>query len=322
MDSPTTPETARDDRVPSALRHFTLFGVGLLLAFSIPLVELGRLAWNENLFSHAFLIPFIVGYLVWLEHEKLDFKVVRPTWSGWPPLFLGLGFAVVGVIELARGSKRPAQDYLALMMTAFYLLLLGGGLLFLGRRNMRVLAFPAAMLVFIVPFPVALVQAIEWFFQHASADAAHLLFSLVGQTLFRDGLVFHLPGMSVQVAQECSGIRSSLVLFITGLLAGQLFLRSGWRRAALALTVIPLGILRNGFRVFTLAMLASHVDPDVIWSPLHKQGGPLFFLLSLIPFFLFLQWLRKSERRQAEREAAAALTSAPTGSRDPGGLSA
>jgi exosortase C (VPDSG-CTERM-specific) len=157
------------------------------------------------------------------------------------------------------------------------------------------------MLVFLVPFPGSVTNAIEWFFQHTSADAAHLLFGLVGQTLLREGLAFHLPGISIEVAQECSGIRSSLVLFITSLLAGHLFLRSPWRRAVLTVVVIPLGILRNGFRIFTIAMLTSHVDPGVIHSPLHHRGGPIFFLLSLVPFFLLLFWMRKSEQRRSRR---------------------
>ena len=70
-----------------------------------------------------------------------------------------------------------------------------------------------------------------------------------------------MAGLSVHVGPECSGIRSSFVLFITSLLAGHLFLRSGWNRLWLAVFVIPLGIVRNAFRVFVLSMLSVHVDP-------------------------------------------------------------
>jgi len=85
------------------------------------------------------------------------------------------------------------------------------------------------------------------------------------------------------------------VLFITSLVAGGLFLRSPWRRAVLTLAVLPLALLRNGFRVFTIGQLCVRIGPQMIHSPIHKQGGPLFFALSLIPFFLLLLWLRKSE---------------------------
>jgi len=86
-------------------------------------------------------------------------------------------------------------------------------------------------------------------------------------------------------------------LFITSLVAGYLFFKSPWRRAVLTCFVIPLAILRNGFRIFTIAMLCVHVSPDMINSPIHRRGGPIFFVLSLIPFFLLLVWLRRRERR-------------------------
>jgi exosortase/archaeosortase family protein len=86
------------------------------------------------------------------------------------------------------------------------------------------------------------------------------------------------------------------VLLIVSLVAGRLFLRSPWKRTVLALAIIPLALLRNGFRVFVIGELCTHVGPEMINSPIHHRGGPLFFALSLIPFFLLLFYLRKSER--------------------------
>ena len=91
-------------------------------------------------------------------------------------------------------------------------------------------------------------------------------------------------------------IRFLMVLFITSLLAGRLFLRSPWKRAVLCLVVIPLALLRNGFRIFVLGELCAHIGPEMIDSPVHHHGGPLFFALSLLPFFALLYYLRRSER--------------------------
>ena len=103
---------------------------------------------------------------------------------------------------------------------------------------------------------------------------------------------FNCPELSIEVAQECSGIRSSWVLFITSVLASYLFLKSPWRRAVLIAFVVPLAILRNGFRILVIGLLCVHAGPQMINSMIHKQGGPLFFALSLIPLFLLLWWLR------------------------------
>ena len=118
-------------------------------------------------------------------------------------------------------------------------------------------------------------------------------------------MVFALPGMIIEVAQECSDIRSSLVLFITSLVAAYLFLHSPWRRLVLVAFVIPLGILRNGVRIVVIGLLCVHYGPQMIHSVIHRKGGPFFFALSLIPLFLLLWWLRRGEaNRSAGRLSA------------------
>ncbi len=131
----------------------------------------------------------------------------------------------------------------------------------------------------------------------ASADAAALYFTVAGTSFVRHGTVFELPGIVLQVDQACSGIHSSWALFITSILASHLFLRSPWRRIALVAFVIPLGVLRNGFRILVIGLLCMHVGPHMIDSIIHRRGGPLFFALSLVPLFLLLSWLRRQEQR-------------------------
>jgi exosortase len=156
-----------------------------------------------------------------------------------------------------------------------------------------------------VPLPDAAVAWLERASVIASAEATAMFFGVAGTALVRNGTVFELPGIVLQVARECSGIRSSWVLLITSILASHLFLQSPWRRAVLVAFVIPLGILRNGFRVFVIGMLCVHVGPHMIDSVIHHRGGPFFFALSLVPLFLLLWWLRRGERRAASLRAEA-----------------
>jgi exosortase C (VPDSG-CTERM-specific) len=168
--------------------------------------------------------------------------------------------------------------------------------MFLGSAWMRAHAFPAAFLVFLAPLPDIAVNWLERASALASAEAAALLFGLSGVSMLRDGTVFELPGIVLRVGQECSGIHSSWVLLITSMLASHLFLKTRWRRLVLVAFVIPLGILRNGFRILVIGLLCVHVGPHMIDSVIHRRGGPLFFALSLIPLFLLLWWLRRQER--------------------------
>lgn len=321
------PSPAHDSSARNAeARRFKAFGwfaAGLTLAFAWPLLELVRFAWGNDFHSHALLIPFVVAYLIWQRRAAL------PGESGRSPLLAGglllLGLAVLAGLWSYGGTSAPEPRAHLALATLGYLLFLGAGAFwFLGGRLLWHCAFPAVLLVFLLPMPLAMENAIEVFLQHASAEAASLFFAATGSTVYREGLVFRLPGIAIQVAQECSGIRSSLVLFITSLIAGDLLLKSPWRRAALTLFVIPLAILRNGFRVFTIAMLCVHVSPGMIDSPIHHRGGPIFFALSLIPFFLFLLWLRRGERRRESRGKIATCadgTEPPHDARSPGSTS-
>ncbi len=170
--------------------------------------------------------------------------------------------AMVGGIALTAWNwfaGGAMVDHLALTTLSFLLFLTGAGCLFLGGAIMRVLAFPFAMLVFMVPFPTWLRQGLETLLQHGSAFCADWMFTVSDVPTLRTGLVFQLPNISLQVAPECSGIHSTVVLSITSLVAGHFFLRQPWQRAVLCLAVIPLALLRNGFRVFVLGELCTHL---------------------------------------------------------------
>ena len=278
------------------LRWFGGIALVVTLAFSLPLYQVARFSFKSDLHSHALLIPFISGYLVWTRRQSIP-REFTPAWGLATLAALGsMSFLAGGWIVRGLQADKFLPAWLPYLTLAYAGLLLAAGFAVLGGRVMRAVAFPAAFLVFLTPLPPVVVDALERWLQHASAEAANLLFLLSTQTYVRDGLVFRLPGVTIEVAPECSGIRSSLVLFITSLLAGWLFLARFRNRAFLALSVIPLGILRNAFRIFIIGTLTAYVDPGIIRSPLHHRGGPLFFVLSLVPFFGLLWLFRRSEK--------------------------
>jgi exosortase C (VPDSG-CTERM-specific) len=195
------------------------------------------------------------------------------------------------------------EDRLAARVGAYVLLLAASGFALVGPRGVRAVAFPLGLLLFAFPMPTALIKGIEVFLQHGSAEVAHLLFNLSGTPNFRADLLFELPRISLMVAPQCSGIHSSLALFITSLVAGKLFLRASWRRIVLSVIVVPLALLRNGFRILTIGLLCVHIGPHMIDSAIHHQGGPIFFALSLVPFGALLWWLRRAETRLLARRS-------------------
>ena len=205
--------------------------------------------------------------------------------AAWGMVLLGAGVAaLLAAWKFGSGGYLNEGDSLSLVALSFVSLVIGGGFIFLGRKWMADAAFPFAFLLFMVPLPHGVVVWLETVSESCfRGEMAALLFSIAGTPVLRDGNVFQLPGIVIEVAQECSGIRSSWVLFITSLLAEYLFLKTPWRRAVLVSLVIPLAILRNGLRILTIGVLCVQFGPQMINSVIHHRGGPLFFALSLIP---------------------------------------
>ena len=281
----------------------------LTLGFSRQLYALAQLALEDDFYSHILLVPWITLYLIWIKRKDLaeDDRGQRTegaersgAWLAVVLLALGLGAILAYGLLGSRHPRLPRNDSLALATLSYVSFLLSGCLWMFGFRTVRRFAFPLGFLLVMVPWPTAATHGAAVFLQYASAEAAHLLLQISGTTVFRQGLTFHLPGIALTVAEECSGIRSTLVLLVTSMLAGYLFLHTTWKRLALTLFVIPLAILRNGFRIFTIAMLCVHVDPNMLYSPIHTRGGPIFFALSLIPFLALLWWLKKRERGRSD----------------------
>ena len=291
-----TARSAVTRQQPNRFRRFGTFLVVLSCFFFWPLRDLAVLSAGSELHSQILLIPFVFAYLLFIRRGGLPRDSSSSfTWS-IPFLVAGAIALVIGFVYPRWSSLVSPNDHLAVTILAFVCFVAAGGFVFLGTAWMRRLAFPFAFLIFLVPLPDKLVYWLETASKLASADAASLFFNISGTPVLRDGTVFQLPGIVIEVAQECSGIRSSLVLFITSLLVAHLFLRSPWRRIALVAFVIPLGIVRNGFRILVIGLLCVHYGPQMIDSSIHRKGGPFFFMLSLIPLFFLLVWLRRGEK--------------------------
>jgi exosortase C (VPDSG-CTERM-specific) len=274
------------------LTSFLVYSALLLGAFIKPLYSLVIYAAHTELHSHILLVPFISACLIYIQRKQLPGRLSSSAGLAMIPLVSGLVILAAAFGLLGSFPPLSHNDSLALLVSSFLCLLVAGGFIFLGKNWMAACAFPVFFLVFIVPLPDGAVDWLETVSKLASAEAANLFFIISGTPVFRDSTLFQLPGITFEVAQECSGIRSSWVLFITSLLASHLCLQSPWRRVLLVAFVIPLGFLRNGFRILVIGLLCVHVGPQMFQSVIHKQGGPLFFVLSLVPLFLLL-WLLK-----------------------------
>lgn len=286
---------------PRQRRQLALIVAGTLVAFGAPLFDLVRFALASDLYSYILLIPAISAYVV---------RMSRVEWAGGAApnralaaalLALGIGALIGCLTTQGPAIGLSAEDRLAISTAAFVITLGGGCAWVLSPATLRALLFPLGFLLFMVPLPTAFLHGVERFMQHGSAAVAGMFFSIADTTVFYENLTFQLPGINLLVAPECSGIRSTLVLLIVSVVTGRFFLRSPLHRTLLALAIVPLALLRNGFRIFVIGQLCVHGGPEMIDHFLHRRGGPIFFGLSLIPLFLLVAWLQRREARAAIR---------------------
>lgn len=258
---------------------FSLFSVLTIILFYGPLREILDLSFKSELYSHIILIPLISGYFFYVRRKSLLAEVSTS-------FLLGTAIAVIGIIiyfiGLYQGMKLNPNDHLALMIFSAVTFWMGGFVLLYGTRAFRVAAFPLLFLFFLTPIPSALIEMIILILQIGSTEVTHLFFRLTGVPVLREGFAFHLPGLSIEVGKQCSGIRSSIALVLTSIIAGQIFLETRWKRLLLVLSVFPITVFKNGLRIVTLTLLGTYVDPRILGSELHKSGGIPFFFVALV----------------------------------------
>lgn len=274
-------------------RHFRFwsFCAILVILFHAPLKALAMLALNDSRYTFIAAIPFISCGLLWLSRAEILAQTQYSSGAGVGVASIGLTLAAIGI------AGRPERYTLALDTLALVLLIITTFAWCYGIRAVRKALFPLAMLLLMIPLPARAVDQIVVFLQHASAAMSYGLFKLTGAPVLREGTIrFLLPGVTIEVAEECSGIRSSSSLFISSLVAGYLLLRPGWSRIIFSAMTIPVVIFKNAVRIVTISLLGVYVDPGFLHGRLHHYGGLPFSLLALVLLAPLLMALMKAER--------------------------
>ena len=278
---------------PSRLRILGFaFTCALPFVLAWDLMRLLASLLGNDTFSQVPLIPLVSLFLIYSKREAIFSKLS----IGW-----GLGTSLiasgVALIELARLNswQLTTTNQISLLVFGMVLFWMGAFALLFGAQAFRAACFPLSFLVFTIPIPEPVLSKVIAFLQEGSSDLAEAFFQLARVPHFRQGFVFELPGVTIRVAEECSGIRSTLALLVTTVLASHFFLKRNWKRLLLILVVVPVAIFKNGLRIATLSILAIYVNPGFLYGNLHHDGGIVFFVIALLPMAFLLMLLQKGE---------------------------
>lgn len=286
--TPTKSTRGSISKLSPRFRFSLLIAISLLI-WSNPLISTFALALRDSQYTHILLILPVSVTLLFLDWRTPE-QTAEPA-SSIGLICLGLS-AVTTVLARVQVVALLSDQRLALNMLALVLWWMGAFAVSFGMRAFRRSLFPLCFLFWLVPIPEFILNPIVAILQQGSVASARALFSIIGVPSAQDGTRMTIPGLTMEVAQECSSIRSSMMLVVTTMVLAQMLLRSAWRKALVIAVALPLSVAKNGLRIFVLGMLSTRVDRSYMTGKLHHQGGVIYFLIALAAIS-FLIWIAR-----------------------------
>ena len=235
-------------------------------------------AWRTEQEGHGPLIMLAAAWLAWQQRDKVKTIEFCPApIAGWVILLLSL---------LVMAVSR-SQDIPMIEVASQIPVLLGCLLLIGGWPLARVFAFPLAFLVFSLPPPNWLLDAFTVPLKVWISDIVSNLLYNLGYPIAQNGVMIMIGSYELMVKDACSGVNSIFALSAIGVFYVHEFVgRHPVRKLILILSVVPITVLANVFRVATLVLGAYYIGVDTIEGLFHDFTGIALFVFALVLFFL------------------------------------
>lgn len=230
-------------------------------------------AWIvDGNYSHGWLIIPIAAYFAWERRDKLAATPLQPSWFGLVVFAFGIFVLLAGLMGSEFFLSR-----VSLIIT------LAGIVLFLfGWAHLRILAFPLAFLVLMIPLPAIVFNKIAFPLQLLASRVGESAISAANIPVLREGNVLVLANTSLEVAEACSGIRSLVSLITLGLVFGYFADPRGWVRTLIVASTIPVAIISNAARVAGTGILAHYYGPSAAEGFFHEFSGWIVFIVAFV----------------------------------------
>ena len=226
-------------------------------------------ASDEN-YSHGFLIAPFALYFGWRRRARLAAAVPQPS-------VVGLGVVALSLMVFLAGQL-GAELFLARISLVG---VVAGTVWFLfGWQHLRLLAFPIALLVLMVPLPALVFNQIAFPLQLFASRVGELALATTGIPVLREGNILELSTTRLEVVEACSGIRSLISLLTLAVILGKLNEPRRWARVALALVTVPIAIAANAARVAGTGVAAYWIGPEAAQGFFHTFSGWLVFVMA------------------------------------------
>lgn len=270
------------------IRERLLLIIALCAFFIVITGVLGQLmeVWRTDpAYSHGFLIPVLSAYLVWRRRDFLTKLEDSPSVAG--PLIV-----LVGALSFVLGQV-SGLNFLKEVSILFFV----SGLIasWKGIRTLKAVQFPVLFLIFMIPLPFIIFNAISFRLQVMAAQSASAILDWLNIPAYRDGNVIILPHISLDVEKACSGIQSLISLLAISVLLTYLMNFRGWKAWAFSLSAIPIAVMTNIIRITGTGILSHHWGPAPAQGFLHAFSGWVLFLVALLTLWVE-SWIMGKKR--------------------------
>jgi exosortase len=231
---------------------------------------------NDPRYAHGYLVPVFSLALLWLRRDRLRGDDVRP--SAWGLAFLGLGAAlhiIGGLVHHDSVAGLALLPYLA-----------GVCLLVGGWRALDWAWLSIAFLVFMIPLPFTVENALGPPLQYLATTASTYLLQTLGFMAFADGYVIQLDDARIGVVEACSGLSMIMTFIALSTAAALIVKRPLLDRLVLVASSIPVALIANIIRITATGILHDKVGGHAADTFYHDLAGWL-----MIPLALGLYWL-------------------------------
>jgi len=260
----------------------------LLVCFAPHLRWMWEIWWRSAYYGHGPLVPLISAYLVYTRrHEFVRAEDGHNLW-GLPAIALGLALYAAAVF---LDVNFPQGFAMILVIAGLVVLLYGWG-------RARVIAFPIIFLAFMVPLGRLLVTQFSNPLQIASATIASRVPMLLGVPVQLHGTTIAIPEYTFEVAQACSGLKSTIAMSALAALFAYLVAAPMWKRIVLFIAGAPVALAANTIRISFTLILGRAFGAAAAEGFFHTFSGLLVFLLGLAGLFAVAAVLKCDRMRE------------------------
>jgi exosortase B len=280
----------------TAKTTLAILALGFLLLLLPTVLTLSRQIWQSDEQGHGPIIGAVSFWLMWTRRQAvIDAPYLPANWLG------GALFAVAMVFyALGRSQQIIQGEVLGIIIAGAALLLLLRGV-----QALRAVAFPLVFLLFLVPLPGVLVQAMTIPLKTAVSYVAEVLLHWAGYPIARTGVILSVGQYQLLVADACAGLNSLFTLEALGLLYLNLLgYTSKLRNLTLAILVVPISFVANVIRVIILILVTYHLGDEAGQGFVHTFAGMVLFVVGLSMMLVTdgivgrLMGAERSERRK------------------------